>query len=183
MPIVDLFLPRDALPRPALETLARELSGALLQCDVARASRGARERAEGMNWVYIHPLAPEDILIGGHSQAEAGPPHYRIEVTLMAGALSEPHRRELAELMTAAVIGAEGGAMNLLNAARVWVIFHEIPDGHWASGGRLYRLDEVLRYVTGHPNRPAPEASPASAPPSAPPSDQDQITPKRTDPE
>ena len=30
MPIVDLILPRDALPRPALEALASDLSQALL---------------------------------------------------------------------------------------------------------------------------------------------------------
>ena len=153
MPIVDLILPRDALPRPALEALASDLSQALLHCDVARGN----PRAEGMNWIYIHNLAPEDIVIGGRSQALTGLPHYRIEVTLMAGAMSEARRQEIAALMTAAVIRAEGGHMNLLNAARVWVVFHEVPDGQWSAGGRLYRLDEVLRFVTGNPDRPAPE--------------------------
>ena len=75
----------------------------------------------------------------------------------MAGAMSEARRQEIAALMTAAVIRAEGGHMNLLNAARVWVVFHEVPDGQWSAGGRLYRLDEVLRFVTGNPDRPAPE--------------------------
>lgn len=145
MPIVDLILPRNALPRPALEALARDLSQALLHCDIARDN----PRAEGMNWVYIHALAPEDILIGGRIGTGAGRPHYRIEVSLMAGAMSEAHRREIAALMTAAVIRAEGGHLNPLNAARVWVVFHEVPDGHWAAGGRLYRLNDVRRYVAG----------------------------------
>ena len=156
MPIIDLTLPRDALPRSALETLTRDLSQSLLHCDLARDSTGAMRRAEAMNWVYIHTLAPEDIVIGGHNQAQTGLPHYRIEVTIMAGAMSEAHRRDIAERMSAAVMRAEGGAMNLLNAARVWVLFHEVPDGQWASGGHLYRLEDVRRYVTGNPH-PAPE--------------------------
>jgi hypothetical protein len=41
--------------------------------------------------------------------------------------------------------------MNPLNAARAWIVFHEVPDGHWATAGRLYRLDDVLRFVTGNP--------------------------------
>jgi phenylpyruvate tautomerase PptA (4-oxalocrotonate tautomerase family) len=153
MPIVDLVLPRDALPRPALETLVQDLSEALLHCDLARDN----PRAEGMNWVYTHTLAPEDVLIGRRSQAQAGLPHYRIEVTIMAGAMSEAHRSEIAALMTAAVMRAEGGHMNLLNAARVWVLFHEVPDGQWAAGGRLHRLEDVLRFVTGNTHKPAPE--------------------------
>lgn len=75
----------------------------------------------------------------------------------MAGAMSEAHRQAIAERMTSAVIRAEGGHMNVLNAARVWIIFHEVPDGQWAAGGRLYRLDDVLRFVTGNTHRPAPE--------------------------
>jgi phenylpyruvate tautomerase PptA (4-oxalocrotonate tautomerase family) len=151
MPIIDLTLPRDALPRPALEALARDLSQALLHCAVARDN----PRAEGMNWVYIHTLAPEDILVGGRALAQGGRPHYRIEVTIMAGAMSEAHRRDIAALMTAAVIRAEGGHMNTLNAARIWVVFHEVADGHWAAGGRLYRLDDVLRFVTGNQTHPS----------------------------
>lgn len=46
MPIIDLHLPRGALPRPALERLAGDLSGALLECDLARGN----PRAEAINW-------------------------------------------------------------------------------------------------------------------------------------
>jgi len=141
MPIVDLTLPRGALPRPVLEELARALARSLLHCDLARDN----PRAEAMNWVYIHTQDPADLLVGG----AAGRPHFRIDVTLMAGAMSEVQREEIAALMTADVMAAEGGSMNPLNAARVWVIFHEVPDGHWAAGGRIYRLDDVKRLVAG----------------------------------
>jgi hypothetical protein len=47
--------------------------------------------------------------------------------------------------------------MNPLNAARVWVVFHEVPDGAWSAGGRLYRLEYVLRLITGNTDRPALE--------------------------
>lgn len=144
MPLIDLTLPRDALPRPVLADLARSLIGALLRCDLARDN----PRAEAMNWVYIHTHDPSDLIVGGPA-GTAGRPRYRIDVTLMAGAMAEGQREEIARLMTAAVLAAEGGAMNPLNAARVWVLFHEIPDGHWAAGGRLYRLDEVKRLVAG----------------------------------
>jgi pimeloyl-ACP methyl ester carboxylesterase len=65
-------------------------------------------RAEGMNCVYIHALAPEDIVTGGRTrtQARTSRPQYRVEVTLMAGAMSEAHRQEIAALVTAAVIRA-----------------------------------------------------------------------------
>ena len=144
MPIVDLTLPRGALPRPVLEELAWALARSLLHCDLARDN----PRAEAMNWVYIHTQDPADLLVGGPAGA-AGRPHFRIDVTLMAGAMSEVQREEIAALMTADVMAAEGGSMNPLNAARVWVIFHEVPDGHWAAGGRIYRLDDVKRLVAG----------------------------------
>lgn len=152
MPIIDLTLPRDALPRPALDALARSLIAALLQCDLARGN----PRAEAMNWVYIHAHEPRDLIVGGPALA-GGRPHYRVDVTLMAGAMKDDQREEIARSMTAAVLAAEGGAMNPLNAARVWVLFHEIPDGHWAAGGRLYRLDEVKRLVAGGPKEPPNE--------------------------
>jgi phenylpyruvate tautomerase PptA (4-oxalocrotonate tautomerase family) len=139
-PIIDLTLPRDALPRTALEALARELSEALLQCEVARDNT----RAAAMNWVYVHPHDDANLLIAGQVLAK---PHYRIDVTLMAGAMSELQREAIATDMTAAVIRAEGGDFNPLNAARVWVLFHEVPDGCWAAGGRLYRLADVMRLV------------------------------------
>lgn len=148
MPIIDLRLPRGALPRPALEHLARDLSRALLQCDVARDN----PRAEAINWVYLHEHDPGDLFVGGRG---GGRPHYRIEVTVMEGAMSETHREDIAALMTRAVLTAEGGPINPLNAGRVWVIFHEIPDGRWAAGGRLYRLEDVMRFVAG-PHPPAP---------------------------
>lgn len=147
MPIIDLTLPRDALPRSALDELARSLIAALLQCDLARGN----PRAEAMNWVYIHTHEPRDLIVGGPAGTE-GRPHYRLDVTLMAGAMKDEQREEIARSMTAAVLAAEGGAINPLNAARVWVLFHEIPDGHWAAGGRLYRLDEVKRLVAAKPH-------------------------------
>lgn len=67
----------------------------------------------------------------------------------MEGAMSEAHRAQIADLMTRAVIAAEGGTMNALNAGRVWIVFHEIPDGRWAAGGRIYRLADVVRFVAG----------------------------------
>jgi phenylpyruvate tautomerase PptA (4-oxalocrotonate tautomerase family) len=152
MPIIDLTLPRGVLPRPTLDTLARDLIGALLHCDLARGN----PRAEAMNWVYIHTHDPQDLIVGGPA-GTGGRPRYRVDVTLMAGAMREGQREEIARSMTAAVLAAEGGAMNPLNAARVWVLFHEIPDGHWAAGGRLYRLDEVKRLVAGDPHTPSSE--------------------------
>jgi phenylpyruvate tautomerase PptA (4-oxalocrotonate tautomerase family) len=71
--------------------------------------------------------------------------------------MNDEQREEIAGLMTTAVLTAEGGVMNPLNAARVWVLFHEIPDGHWAAGGRVYRLDEVKRLVAGEPETPTNE--------------------------
>jgi phenylpyruvate tautomerase PptA (4-oxalocrotonate tautomerase family) len=142
VPIIDLTLPRDALPPPVLAQLSRDLSRALLRCDVSRDN----PRAEGINWVYVHQHPPEDLLVGGRT---GGRPHYRVDVTIMAGAMSEDNRREVAQLMTQAVLAAEGGHPNTLNAGRVWVLFHEVADGYWAAGGRLYRLADVMRFVTG----------------------------------
>jgi phenylpyruvate tautomerase PptA (4-oxalocrotonate tautomerase family) len=142
VPIIDLTLPRGAIARSALEHLARELSRALLRCQVTRDN----PKAEAINWVYVHQQPPEDLLVAGRG---GGRPHYRIDVTVMAGAMSDENRREVAELMTQAIIAAEGGHPNPLNAGRVWVLFHEVADGYWAAGGRLYRLEDVMRFVTG----------------------------------
>jgi hypothetical protein len=55
-----------------------------------------------MNWVRIHTHDTADLWFGGPAGA-VGRPYYRVDVTLMAGAMSKVQRAEVAELMASAV--------------------------------------------------------------------------------
>ncbi len=142
MPLIELTYPQDAIDDGARDTLAARLTDALMQCELSRRN----PRARALIWTQFNPLGEERLFVAGRA---APRPHYRLDVTLMAGVMEAPVRASVVEAMTRAVLETEGSDFNPLNAGRVWVLFHEIPDGRWGGGGRLYTLDELRRLVAG----------------------------------
>lgn len=142
MPLIDLHIPADTFDDTQREALVQALFQSLLKCEHATDN----PRAESINWLYVHEYPADRIYVAGRARPK---PHYRIELTVMEGMLSEGVKRQVAEDMTRRVLEAEGTDFNPLNAGRVWILFHDLPQGNWASGGRLYRLDDLMRFIEG----------------------------------
>lgn len=142
MPIIDFSFPSGSLNEAQQDELARGLSESLKKC----AHAIDNPRADAINWLYLHEHPADRVYVAGQVKPK---PHYRIEVTIMEGMMTQEIKEQIAEDMTHKVLKAETSAFNPMNASRVWVIFHEIPDGNWASGGRLYGLQDLMAYIEG----------------------------------
>lgn len=140
MPIIDLTLSRGVFNQQQKTAIAEQLTRCLLDCDVTRDN----PKAPAINWCYIHELPEAHVFIAGVVEKR---PHYRVEITIMQGAMSAEVRAQVVADMTQALLAMEGQQVNALNASRVWIIFHEITDGNWAAGGHIYRLQDLLDYL------------------------------------
>jgi len=142
MPLIDLHIPADLLSTSQQESLIQGLFQALLKCEHA----ANNPRAESINWLYVHEYPADKIYVAGKVRPK---PHYRIEVTVMAGMLTEAVKKQVTEDMTRRVLETEGAKVNPMNAGRVWILFHDLPEGNWAAGGKLYRLQDLMRFIRG----------------------------------
>lgn len=140
MPIIDLTLSQGRFTQEQKAAIAADLTQCLLECDVTRDN----PKAPAINWCYIHELPEGHVFVAG---APESAPHYRVEVTIMRGAMSPALKEQVVADMTRVLLTAEGHAPNPLNASRVWITFHEIEDGNWGAGGRLYRLTDLMAYL------------------------------------
>ncbi|MGB5396752.1 MAG: hypothetical protein WBN96_06350 [Gammaproteobacteria bacterium] len=142
MPIIDFTVNEGQFSASQKAELAEQLTRCLLKCDVTRDN----PKAPAINWCYIHELPDAHVYVAGAPQKK---PHYRIEISIMQGAMSEAVKRQVVADMTEVTLAMEGQKMNPLNASRVWILFHEIADGNWAAAGKLYRLDDLMNYLKG----------------------------------
>jgi phenylpyruvate tautomerase PptA (4-oxalocrotonate tautomerase family) len=141
MPIIDFYFPEKSLNPDQKRSLGRALSDSLKQC----AHAVSNPRADAINWLYMHEQPDGSIFVAGQEEAR---PHYRVEVIMLEGMMDEQIRAAIADDMTKAILRVEGTPFNLLNASRVWVIFHDVPEGQWASSGRLQTLGALMRYLS-----------------------------------
>ena len=86
----------------------------------------------------------QDYCIGGRVSTK---PQYGFGVTVFANTLQDSHKKALTSELTHLVLKLEGTNDNLLNSARVWVMFHEVADGNWGGAGEIYRLKELMRMM------------------------------------
>lgn len=142
MPLIDIYIPSGALNQEQQDELANALLQSLMHCDHAIGN----PRAQSINWVYVHEHPAEKLYVAGQARAK---PHYRIEVTVMEGMMSQEVKELVARDMTQSVLQVEGTADNPMNASRIWVLFHDMPEGGWASAGRVYRLQDLMNYIQG----------------------------------
>lgn len=140
MPIIDLSLPQGQFNPQQKSELVEQLTRCLLNCDVTRDN----PKAKTINWCYLHELPAEHIFIGGVAESR---PHYRIDISIMQGAMSDDIKQQVVAEMTQVILEMEGEKMNPLNASRVWVLIHEISDGNWGAAGHIYRLDDLMKYL------------------------------------
>ena len=128
MPLIDLTYPEGALTPEARDTLADELTTAILQAE--RAPQEGFFRS--VTWVNVH----ETRAYTSGKPAEA--PVFRVDATTPEGALSDRRREEFVVAATDAVKRAAGIPDDEL--LRVFILHHEIPEGSWGAGGQVVRF-------------------------------------------
>jgi phenylpyruvate tautomerase PptA (4-oxalocrotonate tautomerase family) len=140
MPMIDLTFVRGSVDDRALSTLTDELVTVLLRAERAPDTPFLRDNT----WVYLHPLEPAELSVGGRGP---GAPRFRIDVTLFGGALDRDRKERLAADVHAAVCAAAGIEPEGPAAFHVWTLFHEIPEGNWAGGGKVIYYQQVKGLV------------------------------------
>jgi phenylpyruvate tautomerase PptA (4-oxalocrotonate tautomerase family) len=143
VPMIDVTLPEGALSVEARDALADRLTTTLLHWEGAGDLPFARQIA----WVYFDERPAGSTYVAGEP---AGEPRYRVLVTIPEGAIKEDERKAgLVDAITRDVLEAEGSHGGEA-ALRVWVFIHEVPDGHWAGGGRIFRLRDIAKLVASN---------------------------------
>ncbi|MBZ8133079.1 hypothetical protein [Afifella sp. IM 167] len=132
---------RGALSEAKMDMLARDLTAILL------AHQGARDGsaiARSITRLEVTELDPTRSYVGGRV---SDAPCYRLTYTVPGGALNEEKKRSLVEKSTNAILAAEGTPYSEEEAYRVWCLINEVPDGNWASAGKIWRWKDIMRWV------------------------------------
>lgn len=140
MPLINIALPLNALSPEQEEQLAQFASNALLTLEGMQQN----PKAQMLSWVYFHKHPQNDYFIGGKRVVK---PHYRFDVSIFANTMSDRHKSQLTEQLTQEVLRLEGTDNNLMNAARVWVMFDEVADGNWGGAGQIYHLKDLMNMM------------------------------------
>lgn len=140
MPMIDVTLPEGALSEEKRDALAERLTTTLLKWEGAGDLAFARQ----ITVVYFDERRAGTVYVAG---AQATEPRYRLLVTIPDGAITDDERKAgLVDELTQAVLEVDGASGDEA-AFRVWVFIHEVPDGHWAGAGRIFRLRDIARLV------------------------------------
>jgi phenylpyruvate tautomerase PptA (4-oxalocrotonate tautomerase family) len=78
--------------------------------------------------------------------ASAELPRYRIIASVPEGQLDAENRASMVRAATDAILDAEPDGRPR-DAYRVWVFTHQIPEGTWGAGGRIYGLADIVGFV------------------------------------
>jgi phenylpyruvate tautomerase PptA (4-oxalocrotonate tautomerase family) len=138
VPMIDVTLPEGALTSEQRDALADQLTTTLLKWEGAAEIPFSRE----ITLVYFDERPADAIYVAGQRVEE---PRYRLLVTIPAGSIKEDQRKaRLVDELTRQVMEAEGSDPEEASF-RVWTFIHEVPDGHWAGDGRIFRFRDIVK--------------------------------------
>jgi phenylpyruvate tautomerase PptA (4-oxalocrotonate tautomerase family) len=137
MPMLDAYIPRDALPPGAERELIEKLTDLLLEHEGVDP---ANETGRHFAWVSVH--RPE-VYVAGRTPRS---PRYRFICQVPEGQYDDERRDAVTAGITRAVAEAEAGAWPRPEA-RVCVFTLEVPDGNWGGAGRVIRLPDIYELV------------------------------------
>ncbi|OMC41112.1 hypothetical protein [Mycobacterium sp. IS-1264] len=138
MPMLDVYIPEDALPEETETRLLRELAEILIEHEGADPSDPV---ARSLAKVWLH--RPAAMLHAGETPSA---PHYKVIASVPQGQLDDARTASVVAAITNAILAAEDGRYDQ-DALRIWVIGNEIPDGNWGAGGRVVRLADIAAAV------------------------------------
>ena len=139
MPMIDVFVPENALTPQAEKALFREITDLVVKHEIGDPTN---ERGQNAAWIFIH--RPQVFVAG----TPATSPRYRFIVSVPEGQFDNEHRQAATAEITVAVAKAENKPVEEVSG-RVWVITAEIPDGTWGTRGRVVRFPEILSSFLG----------------------------------
>jgi phenylpyruvate tautomerase PptA (4-oxalocrotonate tautomerase family) len=144
MPMLDAFIPDQALAPDAERQLLSNLTDILLRHEGADPSNPT---VRSIAWVFLH--RPASVFVAGEPATE---PRYRIVASVPEGQFDDERRQAMVEAVTEAVLDAERGAYPR-DPMRVWVFAREVPDGTWGGGGRINTLADIAGFALGDPEQ------------------------------
>ena len=160
MPMIDLYYPNGALSDAACAEAVEELTLALLRHEGAVDNEATR----AMSRAFVHELPADRMFIGGRVVDQ---PTYRVLLTAPMGTLlhgpgpvGSASREALTREVSEIVLAAEGTEYSTAEAARVFCIIEEIPDGLWGGMGSVFRMDDIVAF--SNPDAPQTENSVAA---------------------
>lgn len=145
MPMLDAFIPADALDPTAERELLAKVTDLLLKHEGADPTN---EAARSIAWVFVHR---HEMYVAG---VPAELPHYRFVCQVPEGQYDDERRAAVTAAMTQAVVDAEAGR-HPDPERRVWVFTNEVPDGNWGGLGQVFRLPDIAGFVAGPEARDA----------------------------
>jgi phenylpyruvate tautomerase PptA (4-oxalocrotonate tautomerase family) len=138
VPMIDVTLPEGVLSEEQRNALGERLTNTILKWEGAAEIPFSRQ----ITLVYFDERPAGSIYVAGQQAAE---PRYRVLVTIPEGSIKDDERKAgLVAEVTRDVLDAEGTADDAA-AMRVWVFLHEVPDGHWAGAGQIFRLRDIVK--------------------------------------
>lgn len=143
MPMIDAFIPENALTPEAEHALLRDVTDLVIKHEIGDP---ANERARNASWVFVHRPV---VFVAG---VPATSPRYRFIVSVPEGQFDAERRQVITAEITAAIAKAEDHQFDEVKT-RVWVITAEVPDGTWGARGRVNRLPDILASFFGEHGR------------------------------
>ncbi len=147
MPMIDAFIPEDALDPQAEARLFNEITEILIRLE---GFDSRNERAREATWIFLH--RPKVFCAGSVPVL----PRYRFILTVPEGQYNDEICRDVIREVTEAVARAERGTFAEVSQ-RVWVFPNEVPDGRWGGRGVVRRLPDILANIVGESERPNAE--------------------------
>lgn len=149
MPMIDVCLPKDALPPDVERRLLADVTGMAVDAEMRRtvdlmddpdAVSASRERAMAIAWLFLH--RPETYVAGTATTV----PYYRFVINVPEGQNDDRFRSEVTKGITDLVAQAEAGRW-AAPEYRVWVLTGEVEDGGWGAMGRVARLGDIVSFI------------------------------------
>ncbi|BBN60721.1 tautomerase family protein [Hydrogenovibrio marinus] len=142
MPLIQITLPETALDESQQAQLAQQATDILLSLE----GMATNPKARRLTWTYFQTHPKNAFYIGGEGNQPH--PHYRVDVTVFAKTLTAEKKGALTRQLTDAVLDIEGSDHNMLNAARIWVMIHEIEEGNWGGAGQIYSMENLRKLLS-----------------------------------
>jgi len=144
MPMIDAWIPENALAPEAEARLLKEVTDILIR---AEGYDPANQIAQNVSYLFLH--RPAGMFVGG---APSATHRYRVITSAPEGQYTDAARATLVREVTEAFARAEGVPYDQI-VGRVWVFPTEIPDGEWGARGRIFRLADIHALLVGDHDR------------------------------
>ncbi|MEU0568774.1 hypothetical protein ABZ297_25810 [Nonomuraea sp. NPDC005983] len=103
--------------------------------------------AREISWLVVNE--PDAWYVGGRQVLDEEPPRYVVRVSVPAGSLDDDKRADMITRITRVLSQAEDDPERLYDRPVAWVHVVEISDGNWGAAGRVFRLPDIVSFVTG----------------------------------